>query len=526
MAVADIAESSPVETNMAPDVDQPGQAESADGTGLRLNLISAGQHPIARNEAQDTLIQYTISQITILFFAAIWFCRWPTLWKSLHLSPMNSEATLVTQSVCILAIGALIAGVAGTVLALLPALLLRPIFKRKHPVKLFELNTSTETAMSIVLNGLALIPGTELIKIDTATGVIEAQRTRGYPKLQLSITVQPLDDKKCSIRFACDTIGDITTPTGFYRITPYFAIEQSAMVDKAVNAVESVLTLKLHMEPSMIAVSGLSRKSYAYRNSSIIGVAVISTGIGLLAFCGLSSENLQFQQIEGAEFFSYKQPDIGLRYAERAIAIDKTGDYYGHELKARCLHDLKNFPDALTECELACTLDRAKIISLRHFKSTILHKLGRFEEADQTDTQNLKDEKLTGWQRALTLNNLAWSNALRGNHEIAIDQSNKAIVLLPGLKNLYGTRGLAKAQQGDLQGALADQSTAISLAKQEGPANAARNYFMRSDVYRSMGQTVAADQDLNRAIQLGGSRENAFLSKLSMPPTEFKKQAK
>lgn len=469
------------------------------------------------------------TEFIILFSALFGLSYWPEFWRLLQLSPLQSEASLIAQSACALALYVASLALIVTAMAFYMPPVMRVFSKHKSTERAFQLNASKETTMSAVLNGLALLPSIRLKTVNTAAGIIEAEscRSAGWfriaPTLQISVTVKEVRGE-CMLLLTSDVVGNITCRSGYYRLSLIWASQQAALLDEAVGAIESALRLNIHAEQIISSVSDMRKKSNAYLLDSLKAVTAMALIVGASTFAWsqvFASHSLQHQSVE---FFLNEKPELALQYAERAVATDPLCDYAQGQ-KAQCLIALGRFPEALIASEAACTLDKDKSIESRELKSDVLARLGRFEEADEIYAQILDDERINVDQKTNALNNLAWSNALHGRENVAIDQINKAIVLAPSMKCLYGVRGLARAQQGDLLSAVADQSTAISLAEKQAPCTAATNYFMRSDAYRSMGQLVAADQDLKKALELGGSREKVFRSKFLMPPTKFKMQA-
>lgn len=88
-------------------------------------------------------------------------------------------------------------------------------------------------------------------------------------------------------------------------------------------------------------------------------------------------------------------------------------------------------------------------------------------------------------------------NTGKGQYDLGINQSNKAIVLNPNLAEAYNSRAIAYAKKGQDAQAISDYSKAISL-------NSKRAFYFKNRglAYRRQGHYDLAIKDYTKAIEL------------------------
>ena len=100
---------------------------------------------------------------------------------------------------------------------------------------------------------------------------------------------------------------------------------------------------------------------------------------------------------------------------------------------------------------------------------------------------------------------LAWLYQTLDRWQEAIDRYTQAIQLHPSSTSAHNNRGLARAAQGDLDGAIQDYDKAIELDPQD--VNA---YHNRGNARYAQGQLVAAIQDFDKASELDPQAASAY----------------
>jgi tetratricopeptide (TPR) repeat protein len=130
---------------------------------------------------------------------------------------------------------------------------------------------------------------------------------------------------------------------------------------------------------------------------------------------------------------------------------------------------------------------------------------GKLDEMTQLDN----DITELGIETPDVLNNRAWDEAITGNPELCIFDSNRAIAMDPSFHAAYGTRGYGNHLLGDEQAAIADYTTAIHLNPQDRV-----DYFLRAQSLRNLGEFDAAATDEAKAKELG-----FYWSELAVPPS-------
>jgi tetratricopeptide (TPR) repeat protein len=126
------------------------------------------------------------------------------------------------------------------------------------------------------------------------------------------------------------------------------------------------------------------------------------------------------------------------------------------------------------------------------------------------------DEKLRLYSEAIRLkpdfaeafNNRGVARANRGDVEGALQDCNEAIRLKPDYAAAFYNRGNARAAKGDVEGALQDYSEAIRLKPDY--ANA---FYNRGNARRAKGDLEGALQDYNEAIRLKPDDADAFYNR-------------
>ncbi|MBN1312886.1 MAG: tetratricopeptide repeat protein [Anaerolineae bacterium] len=194
--------------------------------------------------------------------------------------------------------------------------------------------------------------------------------------------------------------------------------------------------------------------------------------------------------------------DAALADFEQALALAETADEhsYGHssnypyqaqtevlEAQARALRSLGEYALAL---DVYNRLD-----STGTFYSPFGHAIERgmtyWEMGDQEQAQDVWDETLlsSGAQDAAGYNNLAWSLAMQGYYEPALNYSNHSLELDAHEPNSLHTRGYIHLMLKEYQAALDDFSTALA------------NGLNYPDVYRDMADAYAGLGKYKQAIE-------------------------
>jgi tetratricopeptide (TPR) repeat protein len=111
---------------------------------------------------------------------------------------------------------------------------------------------------------------------------------------------------------------------------------------------------------------------------------------------------------------------------------------------------------------------------------------------------------------ALRCVSLASCYSMINDYPRALDYSEKAVSLDPNCAVCYFDRGLSKYYQGQLEGALADVSTAIRLSPSD-PAF----YGLRGILYLERGSYEGASEDFKRQIALSPEDEEGYLGQIA-----------
>lgn len=135
----------------------------------------------------------------------------------------------------------------------------------------------------------------------------------------------------------------------------------------------------------------------------------------------------------------------------------------------------------------------------------------RQNEPDQTIANctaalanDLNNESRAG---ALILRALAYIDKDPAQPQLAFNDANSAVTLLPGSGYAYRTRGMAEWDLGRKDDAMADFSKAISLEPNE-----AAHWFIRGSHSELLGDKIAADKDYAKAVQLDPRMEAAVIT--------------
>ncbi len=157
---------------------------------------------------------------------------------------------------------------------------------------------------------------------------------------------------------------------------------------------------------------------------------------------------------------------------------------------------------------LECEPDAKLTSSLRSLAAWACNRSGEIESDRRRDDEALKAFELAiQWDPScwLAIHNRAVSRAQQGNLEGALADFNRALQLNPGLAVAYRNRGELLAATGRTEEAAADYTTALAQLPQD-----AELYAMRGEAYHRLGQYDEALADLDQSIQIAPHEAAAY----------------
>jgi len=209
--------------------------------------------------------------------------------------------------------------------------------------------------------------------------------------------------------------------------------------------------------------------------------------------------------------------------ANQAIALDPSKSYLYVSRGEVELHQ-GDFDGAIADDTKAVALDPTIVEAYidrgwaKHQKGDLIGAITDYKEAHEPhkSVTGGVDERIADANQKIALNpNDAWAMGLRGGSKAlkgdltgAIADYTQAITLDP--KNTYRdyfyySRGQVKEKQGDLTGAVADYTRAIALDPKK-----AEDYYSRGQVKRNQGDLTGAIADFSQAIELDPHKTNYF----------------
>lgn len=219
-------------------------------------------------------------------------------------------------------------------------------------------------------------------------------------------------------------------------------------------------------------------------------------------FILLNPTNAAAYAERGLSYMELKQLDAALQDYDTALAMgfsqpDQTALVY---LRLADIHlQQQNAEAALSDLNAA--IATAPSAGAYYLRGTLYQTLERQDDAQQD------------FDKALELDP-NYSPALEGGLDLARTQNDPQAVVDAATKLLqsdptsiegYFRRGVAYAQNGDLQASLADFSKVIELAPDDPSA-----YFNRAIIEQSLGDDSAALNDLNKVIEMSPSDPSAY----------------
>jgi TonB family protein len=116
----------------------------------------------------------------------------------------------------------------------------------------------------------------------------------------------------------------------------------------------------------------------------------------------------------------------------------------------------------------------------------------------------------------------AYENALKGEHDLAVNDYSEAIKLNPKEVSLFINRGRAHQNKKNYDLAIADYNTAIELNPKEATA-----YFNRADSHEKKGNASQAMSDYQKVLELDANNESAKINLKRLQADQLKaEQAK